>query len=57
MIGKSCGGCAQHTGNRIGDDGAKAVSEMLKRNMTLKALFVEGLWFLWKHMALNMKDK
>ena len=57
MIGKSCGGCAQHTGNGIGDDGAKAVGEVLKRNRTLKALFVEGLWFLWNHMALNTNDK
>ena len=43
MIGKSCGGCAQHTGNRVGDDSARAVGEVLKRNRTLKALFVEGL--------------
>ena len=45
MIGKSCGGCAQHTGNGFGDDGAMVVGEVLKRNRTLKALFVEGLWF------------
>ena len=57
MIGKSCGGCAQHTGNGFGNDGARAVGEVLKRNMTLKALFVEGLWFLWNHMALNTNDK
>ena len=57
MIGKSCGGCAQHTGNGIGDDSAMAVGEVLKRNTTLKALFVEGLWFLWDLMALNTKDK
>ena len=57
MIGKSCGGCAQHAGNGIGDDGARAVGEVLKRNRTLKALFVEGLWLLWKHMALNTIDK
>ena len=57
MIGKSCGGCAQHTGNGIGDEGAKAVGEVLERNTTLKALFVEGLWFLWKQMALNTNDK
>ena len=57
MIGKSCGDCAQHTGNGIGDDGARAVGEALKRNRTLKALFVEGLWFLWNHMALNTKYK
>ena len=57
MIVKSCGGCAQHTGNGIGDDGAMVVGEVLKRNMTLKALFVDGLWFLWKRMALNTNDK
>ena len=45
MIVKSCGGFAQHTGNGIGDDGAMVVGEVLKRNRTLKALFVEGLWF------------
>ena len=44
MIGKSCGGCAQHTGNGFGNDGAVVVGEVLKRNRTLKALFVEGLW-------------
>ena len=53
----SCGGFAQHTGNGIGDDGARVVGEVLKRNRTLKALFVEGLWLLWKHMALNTNDK
>ena len=57
MIGKSCGGCAQHTGNGIGDDGTMVVGEVLKRNRTLKALFVEGLWLLWKHMTLNTNDK
>ena len=57
MIGKSCGGFAQHIGNGIGNDGAVVVGEVLKRNRTLKALFVEGLWFLWKHMALNTNDK
>ena len=57
MIGKSCGDCAQHTGNGIGDDGARAVGEVLKRNRTLKALFVEGLWLLWNHMTLNTNDK
>ena len=46
-----------NTENGIGDDGAMAVSEVLKRNRTLKALFVEGLCFLWKHMALNTNDK
>ena len=44
MIGKSCGGFVQYIGNGIGDDGARIVGEMLKRNMTLKVLFVEGLW-------------
>ena len=57
MIGKSCGGCAQHIGNGIGDDGALVVGEVLERNRTLKALFVEGLWFLWKRMALNTNGK
>ena len=57
MIGKSCGGFAQHTGNGFGDDGAMVVGEVLKRNMTLKALFMEGLWFLWNHMALNTNGK
>ena len=57
MIGKSCDGCAQHTGNGIGDDGALVVGEVLERNRTLKASFVEGLWFLWKQMALNTNDK
>ena len=57
MIGKSCGDCVQHIGNGIGDDGARVVGEALKRNKTLKALFVEGLWFLWKHMTLNTIDK
>ena len=44
MIGKSCGGCGQNTGNEIGDKGAMVVGEVLKGNTTLKALFVEGLW-------------
>ena len=57
MIDKSCGGCAQHTGNGIGDDGAMVVGDVLKRNRTLKALFVEGLWLLWKHKALNTNGK
>ena len=57
MIGKSCGGCAQHAGNGIGDDGAMVVGEVLKRNMTLKALFVEGLWLWWKHTTLNTNGK
>ena len=57
MIGKSCGGFAQHAGNGIGNDGARAVGEVLKRNRTLKALFVEGLWLLWKRMALNTNGK
>ena len=33
----------KHTGNGIGDNGAKIVGEVLKGNTTLKALFVEGL--------------
>ena len=33
-----------NTGNGIGDDGARVVGEVLKRNRTLEALFVEGLW-------------
>ena len=45
MIGKSCGDCVQHAGNGIGDDGARVVGKVLKRNRTLKALFVEGLLF------------
>ena len=53
MIGKSCDGCSQHTENGIGDDGAMVVGEMLKRNRTLKALFVEGLWLLWNHLAFG----
>ena len=57
MIGESCSACAQHTGNGIGDDGAVVVGEVLKRNMTLKALFMEGLWLLWNQMALNTNDK
>ena len=57
MIGKSCCGCAQHTGNKFKGKCAKGVCEVLERNMALKALFVEGLWLLWNHMALNMKDK
>ena len=57
MIGKSCGGCAQHTGNGIGDDGVMAVGEVLKRSRTLKALFVEGLCFWRNCMALNTNDK
>ena len=57
VISKSCGGCAQHTGNKFKGKCAKAVGEVLKRNRTLKALFVEGLWFLWKHLALIMNDK
>ena len=57
MINKSCGGCAQHTGNGTGDDGAVAVGEVLKRNRTLKALFLESLWLLWNHMTLNTNDK
>ena len=53
MISKSCGDCAQHIGNGICDEDAKAVGEVLKRNTTLRALFVEGLLFLWKHIALK----
>ena len=45
VISKSCGGCARHTGNKFKGKCAKAVGEVLKRNTTLKALFVEGLWF------------
>ena len=34
-----------NTGNGAGYDSAVVVGEVLKRNRTLKALFVEGLWF------------
>ena len=57
MIGKSCDGCAQYTGNKFKGKCAMVVGEALKRNRTLKALFVEGLWLLWNHMALNTNDK
>ena len=46
-----------NTGNGAGYDSAVVVGEALKRNRTLKALFVEGLWFLWNHMALNTNGK
>ena len=57
MIGKSCGGCGQNTGNEIGDKGAMVVGEVLKGNTTLKALFVEGLWICWNPMALITKHE
>ena len=57
VIGKSCSGCfAKHTGNKFKGKCAKTVGEVLKRNRTLKALFVEGLLFcgiiwLWTQLT------
>ena len=45
------------TGNKFKGKCAKCVGEVLKINRTLTALFLEGLWFLWNHMALNTNDK